>query len=164
MTKICFTGHRKITDFHDTTRKLIELLENLINQGAEEFYTGGALGFDTLCALAVINLKHIHPQIKLNLILPCADAKQTENWSITQKETFNKILSVADTVEYISESYTKDCMMLRNARLVELSDCCVCYYKEKYISGTGQTIRMAQKKGIDIYNIAKDIDFFVKIC
>lgn len=154
MIRICFTGHRQINDFHKTTRKLLELLENLINHGAVDFYAGGAVGFDTLCALAVINLKHIHPQIKLNLVLPCSNAEQTENWNSSQKETFNKILAAADSVEYTSNCYTQDCMMLRNARLVELSDCCICYYKGKYKSGTGQTLRMAQKKGINIYNIA----------
>ncbi len=154
MIKICFTGHRQITDFHETTRKLLELLENLINQGAEDFYAGGAVGFDTLCALAVLNLRHIHPQIKLHLILPCANHEQINGWNDSQKETFKKILNSADSVEYISDCYTKNCMKLRNARLVELSDCCICYYKERYKSGTGQTLRMAQKKGIKIYNIA----------
>lgn len=152
--KICFTGHRQITDFHETTKKLLKLLESLINQGAEDFYAGGALGFDTLCSLAVINLKYVHPQIRLNLILPCSNGEQTENWNEEQKATFRKILSEADSVEYTSEFYTKDCMKIRNARLVELSDGCICYYKERYVSGTGQTIRMAQKKGITIYNIA----------
>lgn len=154
MKKICFTGHRQITDFHYITRKLLELLEKLINQGAEDFYAGGAVGFDTLCALAVINLKHIHPQIKLHLVLPCSNIEQTDRWNDEQKETFNRIISSADSVEYTSECYKDDCMRLRNARLVELSDCCVCYYTGKYISGTGQTLRMAQKKGIKIYNLA----------
>lgn len=153
MKKICFTGHRQITDFHATTRKLLELLEKLINHGAVDFYAGGAVGFDTLCSLAVINLKHIHPQIRLNLVLPCSNAEQTENWNSQQKETFNRILAAADSVEYISDCYTNDCMKLRNARLVELSDGCICYYKELYKSGTGQTLRMAQKKGINIYNL-----------
>ncbi len=151
---VCFTGHRQITDFHKATRSLLELLEKLINQGAEDFYAGGAVGFDTLCALAVLNLKHIHPQIRLNLILPCANHEQINGWNDRQKETFRKILASADTVEYVSDCYTKDCMKLRNARLVEAADCCVCYYMKKYKSGTGQTVRMAQAKGIKIYNIA----------
>lgn len=151
---VCFTGHRYIEDFHTSARRLLELLEKLINQGAEDFYAGGAVGFDTLCALAVLNLKHIHPQIRLNLILPCSNHEQTSGWNDEQKETFSKILRSADTVEYVSDCYTNDCMKLRNARLVEVADCCVCYYTGRYKSGTGQTVRMAQKKGIKIYNIA----------
>lgn len=153
MIKICFTGHRKITDFHETTKKLIVLMEKLINQGAVDFYAGGALGFDMLCSLAVINMRNIHPQIRLNLILPCPETEQTYFWNEEQKNTFYKILDSADSVEYTSDCYTDNCMKIRNARLVELADLCVCYYKNRYKSGTGQTIRMAQKKGIDIYNI-----------
>ncbi|MCM1133036.1 MAG: DUF1273 domain-containing protein [Ruminococcus flavefaciens] len=153
MKRICFTGHRQITDFHRITRQLLELIEKLINQGAEDFYAGGAVGFDTLCSLAVINMKHFHPQIKLHLVLPCANSEQTEGWNDEQKNIFNRILESADSVEYTSDCYTKDCMKIRNARLIELADCCVCHYTGRYISGTGQTLRMAQKKGITVYNL-----------
>lgn len=46
-------------------------------------------------------------------------------------------------------------MKARNARLVELaSDYCICYWNPKnFRSGTGQTVRMAQKKGIEIINL-----------
>lgn len=43
-------------------------------------------------------------------------------------------------------------MKIRNARLVELADGCICYYSGKYISGTGQTLRMAKRKKIHIIN------------
>ena len=153
MKKVCFTGHRYIKDTNLIIRKLLKTIESLINEGAEDFYTGGALGFDTLCSVAVLNMKNVHPQIKLHLVLPCSNAEQTEDWSDEQKRLFDKIISLADSVEYTSQYYTKNCMMLRNARLVELTDVCVCYYTGKYISGTGQTIRMAIKKGIAIYNL-----------
>ncbi len=46
-------------------------------------------------------------------------------------------------------------MKIRNAKLIELADVCVCYYNlSQYASGTGQTVRMAQKKEIKIINIA----------
>lgn len=153
MKKVCFTGHRYVKDINLIIRKLLKTIENLINEGAEDFYTGGALGFDTLCSVAVLNMKNVHPQIKLHLILPCSNNEQTEEWSEEQKNLFDKITSLADSVEYTSECYTKNCMMQRNARLVELSDVCVCYYTGKYVSGTGQTIRMAIKKGVTIYNL-----------
>ena len=60
----------------------------------------------------------------------------------------------ADDVEYIGSEYTKDCMKRRNARMIELSDGCVCYYDESVgRSGTGQTVRMAESKGIEIINL-----------
>ena len=46
-------------------------------------------------------------------------------------------------------------MKARTARLVELaSDYCICYWNPKdFRSGTGQTVRMAQKKVIEIINM-----------
>ena len=38
--------------------------------------------------------------------------------------------------------------------MIELSDGCVCYYDESVgRSGTGQTVRMAESKGIEIINL-----------
>ena len=46
------------------------------------------------------------------------------------------------------------CMQKRNARLVELSDICVCYLNEKRSNGgTAQTVRMAKKGGVDVVNL-----------
>lgn len=54
-----------------------------------------------------------------------------------------------------SERYYDGCMKGRNARLVELATvCCICYWNvNDKRSGTGQTVRMAQKKGIEIINL-----------
>lgn len=47
-------------------------------------------------------------------------------------------------------------MKIRNQRLVDLADICICYYNEKKsVSGTGQTVRMVQKKGIKVVNMFK---------
>ena len=45
-------------------------------------------------------------------------------------------------------------MKKRNAQMVELADCCVCYYDDSIArSGTGQTVRMANAKGIEVINL-----------
>lgn len=58
-------------------------------------------------------------------------------------------------MEYVSEHKTMTCMKERNARLVELaSECCIAYWNaNNKRSGTGQTVRMAQKKGLEVINI-----------
>ena len=55
-------------------------------------------------------------------------------------------------------------MKIRNARLVELaSDYCICYWNPKhYRSGTGQTVRMAQKKGIEVIDLFESASNSVK--
>lgn len=153
----CFTGHRIIMS--DPKALLLQLYNTLkqlvITQDITEFYVGGALGWDTMAAYAVIKLRERCDRIKMHLVLPCSNAEQTKGWSQVQIADFNKILSLADSVEYTSDKYYNGCMKVRNARLVECaSECCICYYNiNDYRSGTGQTVRMAQKKGIQIINL-----------
>ena len=48
-------------------------------------------------------------------------------------------------------------MKERNQKLVDLADTlCICYWNENdNRSGTGQTVRMAEKKGLIIKNLCK---------
>lgn len=161
MKNICFTGHRQIRNDSNITVCLEETLRNLIEQhGATDFYSGGAIGWDTLCAETILKLRNRYPRIRLHLVLPCCEAEQTSSWNSFQKETYQKILSAADNVEFVSEHYYDGCMKKRNARLIEYADCCVCYYNEKRsASGTGQTVRMALKRNIDIVNLFSSSSF-----
>ena len=152
----CFTGHRSISaDRTALSDRLYTLLEKLTNErNVTDYYAGGAYGFDAVASLAVIKLREVYPQVKLHLILPCSNAEQTDGWSEEQVAEFQHILVRADSVEYVSEHKTQTCMKQRNARLVELADYCICYWNANdRRSGTGQTVRMAQKKGIEIINL-----------
>lgn len=154
MKNICFTGHRNILLTSQSEKQLLEILEKLIADGAANFYAGGALVWDTFCEQMILNLRKKYPYIKLHLILPCPESEQIKKWQNTDKNIYHKILLSADTVEVCSDHYHKSCMKKRNARLIEVSDYCICYYNsKKYISGTGQTVRMAQLKQIKIINL-----------
>lgn len=69
----CFTGHRKIPSeqYNRIAERLKAEIIGLIRQGVIYFGVGGALGFDTMAAQAVLALKESYPQIKLILVLPC---------------------------------------------------------------------------------------------
>ena len=69
---VCFTGHRKILPEQQdkVARQLKKTIVELANDGYQFFGAGGALGFDTLAAQAVLDLKSDLPQIKLILVLP----------------------------------------------------------------------------------------------
>ncbi len=154
MRCICFTGHRSISNTPYLQKHLLEQIENCVQGDAIVFYAGGAFGWDLLCEQCVLQLQKIYPQIRLHLILPCPPEIQTAIWTQQQKEIFQLILQEANDIEVVSECYTKNCMRERNERLVALSDACICYYNEKrFRSGTGQTVRLAQKKGIPIVNL-----------
>ena len=154
MKSVCFTGHRHIINEEKLQNRLTATLESLITDGVTDFYAGGAIGFDTLAANVVLLLREKYSHIKLYLVLPCRKSDQTAKWIAEQIAEYDRILSVADSAEYICEKYHYGCMKARNARLVELADGCVCYYDSKNsASGTGQTVRMAERKGLPVINV-----------
>ena len=163
---VCFTGHRTIAeDKEKLSARLYALLERLVTeQKVTDFYTGGAVGWDALAALTVLKLRESYPEVKLHLVLPCPFEEQSAKWNEAQKAEYQHILGLAESVEQVSDRYYNGCMKARNARLVELaSDYCICYWNPKnYRSGTGQTVRMAQKKGIEVINLFESASNSVK--
>lgn len=154
---VCFTGHRSIKSNLDGLSALLyDFVERIITElEVTDFYTGGSIGWDALAAQTVLRLREKYPQIKLHLILPCSNEEQTAGWSEEQRREFYRILALADDVEYTSEHFYNGCMKARNARLVELASvCCISYWNvNDFRSGTGQTVRMAQKKGLRVVNL-----------
>ena len=69
----CFTGHRDIPflKLHSIKKRLEKAVEQSIQDGYCYFGAGGALGFDTLAANTILQLKSKYPSIKLILVLPC---------------------------------------------------------------------------------------------
>lgn len=150
----CFTGHRKIPSeqYKQIAGRLRKELIQLIESGIIYFGAGGALGFDTLAAQAVLSLKADYPQIKLILVLPCHE--QTRGWSAGDIEIYERIRASADKVVYTSEHYDRGCMFHRNRHLVDGSSVCVAYLTEQ-TGGTAYTVRYAKSKGLKIINIAE---------
>ena len=149
----CFTGHRKIPEAQRAViQKRLEMeILNLIRQDLRYFCAGGALGFDTMAALAVLKLKSEFPHVQLILVLPCKD--QTKGWEDADIKTYNLILNQADKVVYVSEKYYNGCMMVRNRHLVNHSGICVCYLTD-VVGGTAYTVGYAKQKGLQIMNLA----------
>lgn len=151
--KACsFTGHRRIEPQH--LGKIDDLLDRAIayvyREGCRRFYVGGAVGFDTLAARRIILFRMSHPDVELHVIVPCRN--QCDGWSAHQIGMYEYTLSAADSVEYLSEVYTSDCMRRRNQRLVDLADVVIAYVC-RYSSGAAQTVRFAVKAGKTVYNL-----------
>lgn len=157
MNSACFTGHRNLTgDISQLEERLYNVLEKAItNAGITDFYSGAAIGFDEICSIIVLKLRENYPHIRLHLILPCPPQEQTAKWNEVQRSEYMRVLAAADTVEQTSQYYYNG-MKKRNARLVELADCCFCFLKTgKLRSGTAQTVRMALNKKILVINFFK---------
>ena len=150
----CFTGHRKIPsgEIPMVKNRLIETIAESIEKGYRFFGAGGALGFDTIAAQTVLELKKRYPDIKLILVLPCQN--QTRGWSEDDISEYERIKTRADKVVYVSEQYVRGCMQKRNRHLVDNSSLCICFLKQNS-GGTKYTVEYAEKQGIMICNIAQ---------
>ena len=149
---VCFTGHRQISSEH--MMALPALLKSEIARqaeaGAVHFRAGGAIGFDTLAALCVLEQKKQYPQIRLDLILPCRD--QDAAWGEQDRHAYHFVLSQADSVVYVRDRYCEGCMLERDRRLVEGSDVCVAFLT-KSKGGTAYTAAQALKGGLEFVNL-----------
>lgn len=152
----CFTGHRQI-EYSEMDRLEIDLpyeIRELAEKGYSAFYAGGAIGFDTLAALAVLKVRDSGEDIELHLILPCKG--QDKNWSLRDRHLYRDIIERADSVTVLEESYSPYSMLKRNTELVNNSDLCLCYLAHELgdeKSGTADTVKKAHKKGIEVKNM-----------
>ena len=150
----CFTGHRQLPRYK-TEEIIVRLdfeIEKLINQGVTEFISGGALGFDQIAASLIVAKKELGANIRLAFALPCRN--QDEKWTSDQRRLYHSLLSEADDVRYISEKFSADCMRKRNFYMVDNARYCICALLHE-TSGTAQTVRYAQRKGLKVINVAK---------
>ena len=150
----CFTGHRSLgSDF--TKEKLKSAIENLIDKGVKVFIAGGALGFDTEAALEVLRQRKAGKDVQLHIYAPCSD--QSSRFTFMQKLMYKKILKNADYVDMPDKTYFTGCMKIRNYKMVDNSSYVIAYYTGEFKSGTGQTVRYAQRCGLEIINLCTNM-------
>ena len=153
-TACCFSGHRHIPPqiqarLRQRVKDGIAYLYSTMN--ITTFYTGGALGFDTLAAEAVIECRRQYPDIHLSMVLPCAD--QAARWSTEDRMHYERIKKNANSVICLAEHYSSGCMHQRNRYLVDHSSICICYLTEQ-VGGTAYTVKYAREQGLKVNNLA----------
>ena len=151
-----FTGHR-ILPFGTYGRiygAVTEEIKKLYSLGVRHFITGGALGFDMLCANAVLSLKKELTDVTLTLALPCIghDAR----WQASDRAQMRDILNKADETVYVSEEYTKYCMFKRNRFMVDNSLYCISYCTKK-TGGSYYTVNYAISRQREITEISEKL-------
>ena len=143
-----FTGHRVIPNAdRERIKSLLKLqcLKLIENYGVTHFIAGGALGFDTLSEFTVLELKHIHPQIRLSLYLPCTD--QHLRWRAYDRKLWDYFLKAADDYRFITDStYITGCMQLRNRAMVDDAKYGIAYCTRSR-GGTRSCLDYALSKG-----------------
>lgn len=147
-----FTGHRDIQNTEELRELLKDTVKFFIGKGYKYFVAGGALGFDTLAADCILELRDAGEDVELILMLPCKN--QAAKWSPEDVRKYQGHLQLADRVIYVSETYTRGCMFLRNRAMADASSVCVAYCNRRE-GGTAYTVDYASKLGLSIVNLAR---------
>ena len=152
-TACAFTGHRPKSfpwDYDESAPSCILLKEvlatqisALAEQGVTDFLSGMAQGTDLWCAQIVLDLRKTNPALKLHCVLPCKG--QESKWTASAQERYRSILAQANEVIYVGQEYNRDCILKRNRYLVDHSSILLAVYNGTWRSGTGATVRYAQK-------------------
>lgn len=147
----CFTGHRGVSRDFDNGALYALIEEFYLKENVRVFICGGAVGFDMVAAASILRLKKDYPDAQLWLFLPCLD--QDKKWSDTEKRVAKTIKEMADYIDCPQVTFNRDVMRIRNYKMVDNSDFVISYFNGKMISGTAQTIRYANRKGVPVYNV-----------
>lgn len=150
-----FTGHRKLSpqEVSFASSELEAIMRRLITQhNVGVFRAGGALGFDTLAAFSTLGLKREFPHIRLELFLSCPN--QTRWWKDEDVAVYDRIMEMADGVNFVSPTYFGGCMQLRDRRMAENSDLGIAFLRRGVTEGgTRYTVGFARSIGIKVYNL-----------
>jgi len=149
----CFTGHREIAPIHEKQLPALlrKTVRDLLAEGVSEFITGGARGFDTLAAEAVLSQRETHPVLRLTVIAPYL--RQADGWAQPDRLRYERIRSAADEFIVLRSAYTRFCMRERNHEMVDRSGVCVSYLLHSP-SGTQQTVDYAIQSGVAVIDLA----------
>lgn len=158
---VCFTGHRseklpKGDALEDLRKRLTLEIERALQDGYDTFLFGGAYGFDLMAAEEVLKKKALidlqNPRrIRLWAIIPFEE--QAVRFSVAEHERYYEIIPKCDEVITLNTHYSKQCYAQRNQYMVDRSNRVICCWNGQSISGTAQTIRMAERQNLEIINL-----------
>lgn len=156
METCCFTGHRDIPPglIPSLTEVVKGQIKALFSQGVIYYGVGGAVGFDTLAAEVLFELRVEHPQIKVILVYPFNGFDS--RWQERQRTRYRALLPKYDKRVCVSQTPGREAYLMRDRHLVDCSAHCVAFCSRSY-GGTAYTMRYARENGRQVYNLAERI-------
>lgn len=130
---VTFCGHRESEQSDELRAWLLRCLEDLILEGATDFYLGGYGAFDAMAASVVQSLKSQYPSIRSVLVLPYLDRK-------VDAAGYN--MTTYPPLETVPKRYA---ILRRNQWMVDAADVIVAYVRYDW-GGAAQTLAYAKRK------------------
>ena len=154
-TTCCFTGHRALPpETMNLVRQRAErAIRDLHTQGFRTFIVGGALGYDTMAAILLFQIRAELPDIRVVLAYPYEGFNSS--WTREQWQAYRDRLLRYDEVVCVSEKASKYAYWSRDRYMVDRSSLCVGYCIDA-ASGTGYTMEYARQKGVRVINLAEN--------
>lgn len=146
--KLSVTGHRDLPILSDSLEN--KLIHVLYAHNVEMLISGMAIGYDMACAAAALRIK-----IPVIAVIPFDG--QHEMWSENDIKKYEEILNNSlTTVKVLSPaargfSHAAELYKKRNKYVVDNGDVLMAGWSGDYRSGTGYTVRYANKIGKQIY-------------
>lgn len=159
MKTCCFTGHRPnhLPWREDESDPLCVVckehlaleIERAYLAGFRRFLCGMAMGGDLLFAETVLSFGGLHPDLRLDAVIPCLD--QTIDWPPEQVRRYWNILDQIPTYQQIliQAQRANGCMHRRDRYMVNQSQRIIALYDGKSRGGTQYTLHYAQKKELE---------------
>ena len=144
----CFSGHRQI--FHSgVSKRLKQVIGSLVGAGVHTFYSGGMGEFDHLAESVVRDFQRTQQEIQLFLVIayPTRDLNLQKEY---YERAYNGILYPLELVGI----HPKSAIQRRNQWMVDHSGYLAAFVTREF-GGAFRTLRYAQKKNLDIFNIAE---------
>lgn len=138
MSVCTFFGHSSCYGLDE--RELRSAIETLISKGVDTFYVGNQGSFDGSVYGCLKQLRKIHPQICVSVVLAYLPAQRIEGEDMS------------DTMYPEIEGHPKFAIERRNRWMIEAADYCLCYINYTW-GGAYKIARLAKRRGLTVINL-----------
>jgi len=149
-----FSGHRHVSSDRVPvlSESLCSTIARLYDEGVDTFYCGMAMGFDLMAAESVLNLRVLHPEVRLIAVIPFKG--QDRFYTDEDKARYGNVLDAADEIVLISKSYSKYSYLRRNLYMLKNASVLVAYLDpNQRCGGTAYTCSHAPEYGVSVINL-----------
>ena len=144
---VCFFGHSIVDDFNSVENDVERIIQRVVNEHEYvEFLVGREGEFDQIVSSTVLRCKKRMDSANCSLtwIMPYLKADYINN-----QDSYNNYYDFVELCGQSARAFPKAAIQIRNRTMVDRSDLCLFYVREKR-GGAYQTLRYAEKKDKDV--------------